>query len=82
MRKIIAGPNAYICNECVDLCRDIIVEELGPIEPLPASVQGVVSEGLQALTHQAKQLAQDIEGLARFVEPDPEKGPDAGAPQS
>ena len=82
VQKIIAGPNAYICNECVDLCRDIIVEELGPIERLPATVQGTVSVGLQALTHQAKQLAQDIEGLAQFVESDPETGPDAGVPQS
>ena len=25
--KIIAGPGVYICNECVDLCNDIISEE-------------------------------------------------------
>ncbi len=27
VKRIIAGPNAYICNECVDLCHDIIAQE-------------------------------------------------------
>ena len=27
--KIVAGPDAYICNECVHLCVDIIEGELG-----------------------------------------------------
>lgn len=26
VRRLIAGPDVYICNECVDLCRDIITE--------------------------------------------------------
>ena len=24
VRKIIAGPNVYICDECIDLCNDIL----------------------------------------------------------
>ena len=28
VRKLIAGPSVYICDECVDLCNDIIKEEL------------------------------------------------------
>jgi ATP-dependent Clp protease ATP-binding subunit ClpX len=27
LRKLIAGPTVHICNECVELCMDIIVEE-------------------------------------------------------
>src|ERR1700680_2196392 len=27
VRKLIAGPSVYICDECIDLCNDIIVEE-------------------------------------------------------
>ncbi|OGW13807.1 MAG: ATP-dependent protease ATP-binding subunit ClpX [Nitrospinae bacterium RIFCSPLOWO2_12_FULL_45_22] len=27
VKKLIAGPSVYICDECVDLCNDIIVEE-------------------------------------------------------
>ena len=28
VRKLIAGPSVYICDECVDLCNDIIDEEV------------------------------------------------------
>ena len=27
VKKLIAGPNIYICNEYVDLCNDILIEE-------------------------------------------------------
>ena len=27
--KLIAGPSVYICNECIELCNEIIEEELG-----------------------------------------------------
>ena len=27
VRKLIAGPNAYICDECIDICAEIIDEE-------------------------------------------------------
>ncbi|MCK0714762.1 ATP-dependent Clp protease ATP-binding subunit ClpX [Chromohalobacter sarecensis] len=42
VRKLIAGPSVYICDECVDLCNDIIREEVleadaeGDDERLPA----------------------------------------------
>lgn len=29
VRKLIAGPSVYICDECVDLCNDILQEEFG-----------------------------------------------------
>lgn len=32
VRKLIGGSGVYICNECVELCNDIIAEEL-PAEP-------------------------------------------------
>ena len=28
VRKLIAGPSVYVCDECVDLCNDIIKDEL------------------------------------------------------
>lgn len=28
VRKLVAGPSVYICDECVDLCNDILTEEL------------------------------------------------------
>jgi ATP-dependent Clp protease ATP-binding subunit ClpX len=33
VKKLIAGPTVYICNECVDICNEIMVEEPTP-EPL------------------------------------------------
>ena len=27
VRKLIAGPTVYICDECIDLCNDIIAQE-------------------------------------------------------
>ena len=28
VRKLIAGPGVYICDECIDLCNEILDEEL------------------------------------------------------
>ena len=33
VRKLIAGPSVYICDECVDLCNDIIREEIKEVMP-------------------------------------------------
>lgn len=33
VRKLIAGPSVFICDECVDLCNDIIREEIKEIAP-------------------------------------------------
>jgi ATP-dependent Clp protease ATP-binding subunit ClpX len=30
VRKLIAGPSVFICDECIDLCNDIIREEAAP----------------------------------------------------
>tara|TARA_B100000123_G_scaffold152401_1_gene112589 strand:+ start:84 stop:1340 length:1257 start_codon:yes stop_codon:yes gene_type:complete len=35
VKKLIAGPSVYICNECVDLCNDIIEEEVKSEEDSP-----------------------------------------------
>lgn len=32
VKKLIAGPGAYICNECVDLCNEILEEELFEVD--------------------------------------------------
>ncbi|KRK80659.1 ATP-dependent Clp protease ATP-binding subunit ClpX [Companilactobacillus nodensis] len=34
VKKIVAGPGVYICNECIDLCKEIIDEELKDSAPL------------------------------------------------
>ena len=45
VRKLIAGPSVFICDECVDLCNDIISEELQEaktsetVEKLPTPIE-------------------------------------------
>ena len=44
VKKLIAGPSVYICNECVDLCNDIIEEEIKSeeetsLEELPSPLE-------------------------------------------
>jgi ATP-dependent Clp protease ATP-binding subunit ClpX len=36
VRKLIAGPNVFICDECVELCNDIIREEMEESAPATA----------------------------------------------
>ncbi|WP_298616402.1 ATP-dependent protease ATP-binding subunit ClpX [uncultured Thermosynechococcus sp.] len=33
VRKLIAGPGVYICDECVELCNEILDEELSTVTP-------------------------------------------------
>ena len=37
VRKLIAGPKVYICDECIDICNEILKEEGG--EPAPPSTR-------------------------------------------
>ena len=52
VRKLIAGPTVYICDECIDLCNDIIAEEADNEEafsqtsavPKPAEIKRVLDQ--------------------------------------
>ena len=51
VRKLIAGPSVFICDECVELCNDIIREEMqekttggGNKLPKPAEINAVLDE--------------------------------------
>ena len=35
VKKLIAGPGVYICDECIDLCNEIIEEELSESAEMP-----------------------------------------------
>lgn len=39
VRKLIAGPNIYICDECIELCNEILEEELAEVKDLGATVE-------------------------------------------
>jgi ATP-dependent Clp protease ATP-binding subunit ClpX len=51
VRKLIAGPSVFVCDECVELCNDIIREELkdsvaAPSDklPKPEEIKNVLDE--------------------------------------
>ncbi|APZ48849.1 ATP-dependent protease ATP-binding subunit ClpX [Jeotgalibaca sp. PTS2502] len=51
VKKIIAGPDVYICNECIDLCKEIMEEEIYSNEtvefgdvPKPQEIRHILSE--------------------------------------
>jgi ATP-dependent Clp protease ATP-binding subunit ClpX len=52
VRKLIAGPTVYICDECIDLCNDIIAEECDQEEtfssvstvPKPSEIKRVLDQ--------------------------------------
>ncbi|MCR5482594.1 MAG: ATP-dependent Clp protease ATP-binding subunit ClpX [Clostridia bacterium] len=43
VRRLIAGPGVYICDECVELCQDIINDELADM----AKAAGTLKEGFE-----------------------------------
>jgi len=66
VRKLIAGGGVFICNECVDLCNEIIEEELGQsvsagledIElPKPREIKGFLDEYVIGQDQAKKALA-------------------------
>lgn len=52
VRRLIAGPSVYICDECVDLCNDIISEETQVSEeqessgglPVPTEIKDILDQ--------------------------------------
>ena len=40
VKRIMSGPNAYICNECVELCSTILHEEMYETGSSELAVQG------------------------------------------
>lgn len=44
VRRLVAGPNVYICDECIELCQDIIKEELAAMGEDAIDVDGTIFE--------------------------------------
>jgi hypothetical protein len=71
--KVIAGPGVYICNECIQLCNDILKEEeQAPSSPpgtrLPAREEAMTdAEILALLPRIASVSAQTEASLQRLV---------------
>jgi ATP-dependent Clp protease ATP-binding subunit ClpX len=41
VRKLIAGPSVFICDECIELCNDIIKDESQTDSPIASAKQGL-----------------------------------------
>ena len=70
VKKLIAGPGVYICDECIDLCNEIIEEELaeaGDIDfgelPRPAEIHEFLNEYIIGQEHAKKILAVAVYSL-------------------
>ena len=65
VKKLIAGPTVYICDECIGLCNDIIAEEVDRDEgvttsnplPKPAEIKAVLDEYVVGQDRAKKTLA-------------------------
>lgn len=70
--KVIAGPGVYICNECIQLCNDILEEQRQASSPrgtqLPAREEAMTDEEILALLPRiASVSAQTDASLQRLV---------------
>ncbi|QFF99592.1 ATP-dependent protease ATP-binding subunit ClpX [Psychrobacillus glaciei] len=64
VRKLVAGPGVYICDECIDLCSEIVEEELGVEEeiefkevPKPKEILSILDEYVIGQERAKKSLA-------------------------
>ena len=81
MRKLIAGPTVYICDECIELCNDIIAEEWEEEKsreirslPKPAEIKPVLDQYVVGQERAKKVLAVAVHNHYKRIE----AGADAG----
>lgn len=76
VKKLIAGPTVYICDECIDLCNDIIAEETVKQEqlksdqkiPKPKEIKDILDEYVIGQDRAKKTLAVAVHNHYKRIE--------------
>ncbi len=76
VRKLIAGPTVYICDECIELCNDIIAEEYGQEDarretskvPKPREIRAFLDDYVVGQDYAKKVLAVAVHNHYRRIE--------------
>jgi len=76
VKKLIAGPTVYICDECIELCNDIIAEEYGQEEtttpvsrvPKPHEIKTSLDEYVVGQERAKKVLSVAVHNHYRRIE--------------
>jgi len=76
VKKLIAGPSVYICDECIELCNEIIAEEYEKEEagkegagiPKPSEIKSIIDEYVIDQDHAKKILAVAVHNHYKRIE--------------
>ncbi|MEV5717833.1 ATP-dependent Clp protease ATP-binding subunit ClpX [Amycolatopsis mediterranei] len=82
VKKLIAGPGVYICDECIDLCNEIIEEELaeaGDVKldelPKPADIHEFLEQYIIGQEDAKRTLAVAVYNHYKRIQADDKAGP-------
>ena len=77
VKKLIAGPGVYICDECIDLCNEIIEEELSETSelkfdelPKPREIYEFLNDYVIGQEEAKKVLSVAVYDTMQYIKPD------------
>src|SRR6476620_4080340 len=83
VRKLIAGPGVYICDECIDLCNEIIEEELTETNevkldelPKPVAINDFLDQYVIGKSAAKRALAVAVYNHYKRIQAGPDRGPE------